>query len=69
MYNFITLKCCYCSSVITNLPDSVVVKLEGLTFECESCSHSNILSGSEFHKCPQTDSTSIFSLLDQGIPA
>jgi len=69
MFNFKTLKCTYCGSVITNLPEAVIEKLDGLTFECECCNHSNILMGSKLHKCPDSDSISIFALIDETIPA
>ena len=69
MFNFKTLKCCYCNSVIANLPESEINNLDGLTFTCECCNHSNMLVDSEFHKGPERDITSIFSLLDESIPA
>lgn len=69
MFNFKTLKCSYCNSVITNLPEAEIRKLDGLTFICECCNHSNILIDSKFHKCSERDTTSIFSLIGKNIPA
>ncbi len=69
MFNFITLKCNYCNSVIANLPETVIDKLEGLTFECECCNHSNMLKGSKFQKCPEKNATSIFSLINESLSA
>ena len=69
MFNFKTLKCNYCGSVITNLPEAVIDKLDGLTFQCECCNHSNILMGSKLYRCPESDATSIFSLIGENIPA
>ncbi len=69
MFNFKTLKCNYCDTVITNLPEAEITKLDGLTFICECCNHANVLKDSEFHKCTERDSTSIFALLDESLSA
>lgn len=55
MYNFMTLRCCHCHSVILNLPEPEVVKLDGLTFQCECCSHQNRLAGAKFIKDVNSD--------------
>lgn len=69
MFNFKTLRCNYCDSVIANLPETVIDKLNGLTFECECCNHSNILAGSQLQRCLKSDETSIFTLIGESIPA
>lgn len=51
MTKFKTLKCYKCFSVIANLPENEVLKLNGLTFRCECCNHKNVLSGTKFEKC------------------
>ncbi len=69
MFNFKTLRCNYCGSVITNLPEMVINKLDGLTFQCECCNHSNKLIGSQLHRCLESEAISIFTLLDENISA
>ena len=69
MYNFKTLRCTYCDSVITNLPDIIIDRLDGLTFQCEGCNHSNVLIGAQLYKCREDDTTSIFSLIDESLIA
>lgn len=51
MNKFKTLKCYNCSSVIANLPEPEVFKLNGLTFRCECCNHKNVLKDSKFEEC------------------
>ncbi|MDQ2087538.1 hypothetical protein RBH29_13985 [Herbivorax sp. ANBcel31] len=50
MYNFKSLICYNCKSVILNLPESEVSKLDGLTFQCECCGNKNVLSQFTFSK-------------------
>ena len=50
MYNFITLKCHKCDSVMMNLPERIVAKLHGMDFRCENCGCHNVLLGPEFSK-------------------
>jgi hypothetical protein len=45
MYNFKSLKCCNCNSVMFNLPETEVIKLSGSQFRCECCRHQNVLVG------------------------
>lgn len=63
MYNFITLKCCHCSSVIANLPEAEVKKLDGLTFRCDCCNHLNHLLGYSFVKCYDKTATSALNFV------
>lgn len=53
MFNFKTLKCGHCQSVIINLPESEVLKLNGSSLHCEICSHHNTLTGFELHLQPE----------------
>ena len=55
MYRFKSLHCYHCKSVILNLPDYEVAKLNGLNFQCECCGHQNALSGSRFFRGSDTD--------------
>jgi hypothetical protein len=50
MYNFQTLVCYNCSSVMLNLPKTEIKKLNGLNFRCECCGHLNLLNESKFLK-------------------
>lgn len=50
MYNFKTLKCSNCSTVILNLPEAEVKKIDGATLQCDCCDHLSILSGSQLVK-------------------
>lgn len=43
--NFCTVRCCVCNSVLLNLPEEELEKLNSLTFRCESCGHRLILNG------------------------
>ncbi len=67
MFNFKTLRCHSCSSVLLNLPEEEVRKLEGLSFQCEACGHHNKLSECGFIKCedfnPHIRTISIFQLI------
>lgn len=63
MQNFKTLKCCHCRSVVLNLPETEVIKLDGLTFLCECCGHKNTLENLNFSRCKQSESSlNIFAL-------
>ncbi|MCX7842675.1 MAG: hypothetical protein N2489_06335 [Clostridia bacterium] len=55
MYKFKSLHCYHCKSVILNLPDFEISKLDGLSFQCECCGHTNVLSGSKFSKGSDND--------------
>ena len=55
MYNFKTLKCGNCNSVMLNLPQKEIEKLNGLNFQCENCGHLNVLVNLEFHKAKNLD--------------
>lgn len=57
MYKFKSLKCYNCNSVLLNLPESEIVKLNGLNFQCECCGHQNLLSRSRFYKGNDSDPT------------
>ena len=50
MYNFQTLICYNCNSVMLNLPKKEVAKLNGLNFRCECCGHVNLLKNFKFVK-------------------
>lgn len=50
MYKFKTLHCQHCKSVMLNLPESEILKLNGLNFQCENCGHQNLLLDFKFHK-------------------
>lgn len=69
MFNFKTLKCSYCGSVISNMPDAVISKLDGLTFQCENCNHSNVLMDAKLHKCHEHNATSIFNIIGNSLSA
>ncbi|NLD49398.1 MAG: hypothetical protein GX660_19755 [Clostridiaceae bacterium] len=64
MYNFKSLICYNCKSVILNLPEIEITKLNGLNFQCECCGHKNLLAKSEFLKSDDTSDpyTNIFSI-------
>jgi hypothetical protein len=55
MYNFKSLPCYNCDSVIINLPELEINKLNGLTFLCECCGHQNMLQESKFLKVFDAD--------------
>lgn len=55
MYNFKSLICYNCKSVILNLPEIEITKLNGLNFQCECCGHKNLLEKSEFMKSDDND--------------
>ena len=59
MYNFKTLRCFNCASVIVNLPESEIIKLNGLTFRCECCNVKNLLQGLKFNGDPKDSKTTI----------
>lgn len=55
MFDFVTLQCYSCNSVIISLPRSEASKLEGLTFQCECCGHQNLLNQYKFHAANNSD--------------
>lgn len=55
MFNFKSLICYNCKSVILNLPEVEITKLNGLNFQCECCGHKNLLMASEFTKSNDTN--------------
>ena len=50
MYDFKTLKCYNCKSVILSLSEIELSKLNGLNFQCECCGHQNRLQEFKFIK-------------------
>jgi RNase P subunit RPR2 len=44
VFNFKSLTCYKCKSVMFNLPEMEVIKLNGLHFRCECCGHVNLLN-------------------------
>lgn len=50
MFNFKSLVCYNCKSVMFNLPDMEITKLNGLRFRCECCGYINLLSEFRFLK-------------------
>lgn len=64
MYNFKTLRCYNCSSVIVNLPEKEIFKLNGLTLRCDCCNHKNLLKGIKFEAGLEENLSSIYSFLD-----
>jgi hypothetical protein len=55
LFNFITIRCHHCASVIFNLPSFEVEKLEGHTILCGCCNHHSLLIGSESTNTMRTD--------------
>jgi hypothetical protein len=55
MYKFKSLNCYYCKSLILNLPEIELTKLNGLNFQCECCGHQNRLSEFKFYKGTNKD--------------
>ncbi|TYQ12902.1 UNVERIFIED_CONTAM: hypothetical protein Cloal_3941 [Acetivibrio alkalicellulosi] len=55
MYNFKSLICYNCKSVILNLPEIEISKLNGLNFQCECCGHKNLLTQFSFSKSVDTN--------------
>lgn len=50
MLNIKTLRCSKCNSVLFNMPETEIVKLNGSNFFCECCGQMNILEGLHFSK-------------------
>lgn len=50
MYNFKTLHCYHCKSVVFNLPEMEIMRLEGMHYRCECCGHMNLLNDLRFLK-------------------
>lgn len=62
MYTYKSLRCYNCKSIILNLPEVEVLKLDGLNFLCECCGHQNLLTEFKFYKSTDNDpSLNIFS--------
>jgi len=55
MYKTKKLRCYYCNSIILDLPESEIAKLNDLNFRCDCCNNENLLSGSKFCKSTRTD--------------
>ena len=55
MISFKSLTCYYCKSIILNLPEPEISKLNGLNFQCECCGHNNQLTEFKFYKGRQKD--------------
>lgn len=64
MYNFQTLICYNCNSVMLNLPEREAAKLSGLNFRCECCGHLNLLEGMKFHKTKLENHYNTFCIED-----
>ena len=63
MYNFKALRCYNCKSIILNLPEIELYKLDGLNFQCECCGHQNLLTELKFNKATRLDPyLNIFSI-------
>ncbi len=63
MYNFKSLRCYNCKSVILSLPEIEISKLNGLNFQCECCGHQNLLTEFKFYKGDNNDPfLNIFSI-------
>lgn len=45
MYKFKSLRCPTCGSVVLNLPEAEVLKLQGMHIHCNNCGHHNRVSG------------------------
>lgn len=52
---FQTIRCCLCNSVLLNLPQEEIERLNGLTFRCESCGHRLILNGTSVLRAVNSD--------------
>lgn len=52
---FHTVRCCICNSVLLNLPEEELEKLNSLTFRCECCGHRLTLNGSTVTKAAGTE--------------
>jgi len=63
MFNFRSLKCNKCGSVLLNLPLKEILKLNGLTFRCDYCDHLNTIKSEEFNNAQEKDSVDTFSFL------
>lgn len=63
MLNFKSLKCRYCDTVIANLPEAEIKKLDGQIFLCDCCNHFNTLDGYELKKCVAIDYSGVFKLI------
>ncbi len=48
--NFRTIKCCICNSVLLNLPEEELKKLNNISLRCESCGQRLILDGNAVTK-------------------
>lgn len=55
MYGFKSLICYNCKSVMLNLPEVEISKLNGLNFVCECCGHQNLLAKNVFSKSIDTN--------------
>jgi DNA-directed RNA polymerase subunit RPC12/RpoP len=55
MYDFKSLICYNCKSVILNLPKSEISKLNGLNFQCELCGHRNLLTEFTFSRSTEVN--------------
>lgn len=50
MFKFKSLICYNCNSVMLNLPEAVIMKLNDINFRCECCGHLNMLKKFTFLK-------------------
>lgn len=62
MFNFTSLKCSNCNSVMFNLPSSEIEKLDGFNFRCECCGQFNLLQELKFNK-PINKNLSLYSAI------
>lgn len=53
--NFHTIRCCICNSVLLNLPEEELKRLNSLTFRCECCGHRLILNGASVTEAVSTE--------------
>lgn len=53
--NFRTVKCCNCNSVLLNLPEEELMRLNNFAFRCESCGQRLILNGNTVTKAISTE--------------
>lgn len=65
--NFCTVRCCICKSVLLNLPEEEIEKLNSLTFRCESCGHRLTLNGTNVTKAINTEPFQYYFKYDYNI--
>lgn len=63
MFRFKTIKCANCKSVIMNLPEDELEKLNGILFRCECCNHLNKLNEYALISTREQNSDSMHQLI------